>query len=100
MIGASAPSLAPLLNCWEVRRSGDSGPHEMSDIDGFGLPGFDTGVRKLRASGTVPASNMLLALQTQRSPRRAMHQYSIPFVDPEISSELLARLVLDCMEHP
>ena len=39
------------------------GAHEMSNIggfDGFGLPGFDTGGRKLRASGTVRAFNMLL----------------------------------------
>lgn len=86
-----------MIQCWKC---GEIWPSKIVDTGGFGLPGFDTGVRKLRASGTVPASNMLLALQTQRSPRRAMHQYSIPFVDPEISSELLARLVLDCMEHP
>ena len=39
------------------------GAHEMSNIggfNGFGLPGFDTGGRKLRASGTVRAFNMLL----------------------------------------
>lgn len=42
---------------------------EMSDIGGFGLPGFHTGGRKLRASGTVPASNnMLLASRTLGSP--------------------------------
>ena len=72
----------------------------MSDIGGFGLPGFDTGVRKIRAFGTVRASNMLLASQTLRSPRWADASILYPIVDPEISSELLARLVLDCMEHP
>ena len=39
------------------------GAHGMSNIggfNGFGLPGFDTGGRKLRASGTVRACNMLL----------------------------------------
>lgn len=39
----------------------------MSDIGGFGLPGFHTGGRKLRVLGTVPASSdMLLASQTNR----------------------------------
>ena len=36
----------------------------MSDTGGFGLPGFDTGGRKLRASGTIRVSIMLLTSQT------------------------------------
>lgn len=49
----------------------------MSDIDGFALPGFDTGGRKLRAFGTVRASNMLHASRTLTSTKRPIRRYSI-----------------------
>ena len=78
MIGATVLGLTPWLNCWGAWRSGDIWPHEMSDIGGFELPGFDTGGGTLHASGTVRAPNMLPALQTQRSLKRPIHPHCGP----------------------
>ena len=47
----------------------------LRDIGGFALPGFDTGGRKLRAFGTVRASNMLHASRTLTSTKRPIRRY-------------------------
>lgn len=74
------------------------GSHEMSDIGGFWLPGFDTGGRKLHASGTVRASNMLLASQTLRYPNMPNHQYSMPVWT--LRCPLSCQLIdIDCVEY-
>lgn len=55
----------------------------MSDIGGFDLPGFETGGRKLRASGIIRTSNMLLTSRTLRICRLIHQINNNTQVDPE-----------------
>ena len=55
-----------------------SGPATCLTLVAFALPGFDTGRRKLRASGIIRASSVLLTSKTLTFPGRSYRLIIVP----------------------